>query len=49
MPFLQARLFRSCQARIFNRKTPGILVVIEFKLEEFIAANGNLIGDISGG
>jgi hypothetical protein len=30
-----------------NRKTPGILIVIEFKLEEFIA-NGNSIADMSG-
>jgi hypothetical protein len=35
------------QARVFNEETPAILIVIEFKLEEFIA-NGNSIADMSG-
>jgi hypothetical protein len=35
------------QARVFNEETPAILIVIEFKLEEFIA-NGNSIAGMSG-
>jgi hypothetical protein len=45
-PFLQTGLFRLCHAHVFNRKTPGILIAIEFKLEEFIT-NGNSIADIA--
>jgi hypothetical protein len=43
----ETRLFRLCQAHVFNRKKPGILIVIEFKLEKFIA-NGNLTANMPG-